>query len=156
VTRSPAGPAPSVLVIGYGNSLRGDDAAGPVLADRLAALALPGVEVRVSHQLTPELAADLAGRDAVVFLDAALGENVRVEIVEPDFASTGLGHAGNPARLLGLAQRLFGSQPRAWLVTIPAAVMELGAALSPRTRTGIEEAEAAVRRLLEAWPARGE
>lgn len=156
MTRSPAVPAPSVLVIGYGNPLRGDDAAGPVLADRLAALALPGVEVRVTHQLTPELAADLAGRDAVLFLDAALGEGVHVEVVEPDFAPTGLGHAGDPARLLGLAQRLYGSQPRAWLVTIPAAGTESGAGLSPRTWAGIEEAEAAVRRLLEAWAARGD
>ena len=36
---SPAG----ILVIGYGNTLRGDDGVGPKVAEAVAALALPGV-----------------------------------------------------------------------------------------------------------------
>ena len=61
------------LVIGYGNTLRGDDGIGPAVAEAVAALGLPGVRVIVAHQLTPELAADLADAQLVVFVDAAVG-----------------------------------------------------------------------------------
>jgi len=51
------GDAARVLVIGYGNTLRGDDGLGQRAAEALAQRALPdGVEVLSCHQLTIELA----------------------------------------------------------------------------------------------------
>ena len=68
-----------VLVIGYGNTLRGDDGIGPAVAGEIDRLAVPGVRVIVVHQLTPELAADLAACRRAVFIDAATtGEAVAV------------------------------------------------------------------------------
>ncbi len=60
------------LVIGYGNPLRTDDAAGPEVARRLACVR-PDVEVMTPQQLVPELAASIARASTVVFIDAAIG-----------------------------------------------------------------------------------
>ena len=64
-------PRDDVLVIGYGNALRGDDAVGLRAAERLAADGrLPGARIDACHQLTPELAADIAAARLVVLVDA--------------------------------------------------------------------------------------
>ena len=58
-----------VLVIGYGNTLRGDDAAG-VKAAELISRHHPEFEYIYLHQLVPELAEQIAERDFVFFIDA--------------------------------------------------------------------------------------
>ncbi len=60
-----------VLVLGYGNPAREDDAIGPLVADRIAALAIDGVEVDTGYQLAVEDAEAVATHDAVVLVDAA-------------------------------------------------------------------------------------
>jgi hydrogenase maturation protease len=57
------------LVIGIGNPLRRDDGAGWWLARR-AEPWLPAAQLRTVHQLTPELAEDLAAAARVLFIDA--------------------------------------------------------------------------------------
>lgn len=93
-------PSPRLLVIGYGNSLRGDDALGPVVIERLRARfdtprwnqqprdglrpatgdgksepATSSIESNIEllscHQLTPELAAHVACFELVLFVDAS-------------------------------------------------------------------------------------
>jgi hypothetical protein len=56
------------LVIGYGNSLRGDDSIGIKVAQMVADWHLPKVRSLSSHQLTPELAAELAQVDLTIFI----------------------------------------------------------------------------------------
>ena len=58
------------LVIGYGNTLRSDDGAGQIVAEKIAQWNLPGVRSLAVHQLTPELAEIIAQADAVIFIDA--------------------------------------------------------------------------------------
>ena len=147
--------AGTILVIGYGNDLRGDDAAGQRAADRVAAWALPGVEVRILHQLTPELADPLAGADRAIFLDAhpvSSGAGVRVRRLRCVPSPTHFAHACDPQGLLDLSQRVFGRAPEAWSVTIPAVDFAFGAPLSSRTKAGIAEALAVVRPLLTSSP----
>src|SRR5262245_1795360 len=60
----------SVVVIGYGNDLRGDDAVGLRAAQAVAAWDMPGVCGLAVHQLTPELAEILAGAALAIFVDA--------------------------------------------------------------------------------------
>ncbi|WP_462320608.1 hydrogenase maturation protease [Halochromatium sp.] len=66
-----------VLVFGYGNPSRGDDALGPRLIERLQGLQdrgqLPGVELLTDFQLQIEHVLDLVGRERVIFVDAAVG-----------------------------------------------------------------------------------
>lgn len=141
----------TILVIGYGNDIRGDDAAGRCAADRVAAWALPGVEVRTLHQLTPELADPLAAADRAIFLDAhpaAQGDAVRVRRLHGDPTPPHAAHTGDPSDLLTLCRRVYGRAPEAWWVTIPAEGFAFGAPLSPRTEAGIVDALAAVRPIL--------
>lgn len=61
-----------ILVFGWGNPSRGDDALGPLFVERIAALQLPGVECLTDFQLQVEHALDLEGRRLVLFVDASL------------------------------------------------------------------------------------
>ncbi len=47
-----------ILVLGYGNELRGDDGLGPLVARTVADANIPGVRVLTARQLLPEFAAD--------------------------------------------------------------------------------------------------
>ena len=74
-----------ILVIGYGNELRGDDGIGPRVAEAVAARNHPGVRVRIVCQLVPELAAELAEARTVIFVDA---------LMDPDGGATELAPLG--------------------------------------------------------------
>ena len=129
-------PDGSFLILGYGNPLRGDDAAGPIAAARLGGLAV--------HQLTPELAEAIAQADAVLFLDAdaALppGE-IAVTAIRP--SSAVLDHHATPAALLELARTVFGAAPKAWLIGMGGENFELTEGLSPAAARAVDRAIAA-------------
>jgi hydrogenase maturation protease len=142
----------SILVIGYGNDLRGDDAAGRCAATRIAAWELPAVRVLSLHQLTPELADPLAAADRAIFLDAhpvADDPAVRVRPISPLPHTNRFGHTSDPQALLAFTQIAFGRIPEAWWVTIPAADFALGEPLSRFAERGIADALAAIRPLLD-------
>lgn len=120
-----------ILLIGYGNDLRQDDGAGLILAERLEqAWRNQGVAVKLLpvHQLTPELAAEIAepGISTVVFVDARViaagevGPQVQMQSLNREPLSPSLGHHLDPATLLLYADRLYGRRPSAWLITVPA------------------------------------
>lgn len=143
------GPGP-VLIIGFGNPLRGDDAAGLRLIEALEAAGQPaGVESLAVHQLTPELAERVAAARAVVFVDAACSEEPAAlrPLEVPPSTVPPPGHHYSPASLMQLTRLIFGVVPPAWLLTLPAADFAFGAALSPRAVGAV----AAGRRLLAVW-----
>jgi hydrogenase maturation protease len=112
---------PRVLLIGYGNPLRGDDALGPMAVERLRPL-LTDAELLSCHQLAPELAERLAGCELALFVDAAAcGEPGTVRLqrrLRPQADGVAsLTHHVQPAALLALAQELYGRAPAAMLVT---------------------------------------
>ena len=65
------------LIIGYGSSLRGDDAAGRRVADRLAEILAdePEVEILSLPQLAPETVLPVSKAEHVYFIDAIGGAN---------------------------------------------------------------------------------
>ena len=68
------------LILGCGNTLRGDDGVGPWLcawAERRLC-SEPGVRVIARQQWTPELAEDVAAADAVVFIDCSIESASRI------------------------------------------------------------------------------
>ncbi len=147
------------LVIGYGNDLRGDDAAGQVVARTVNDWALPGVRALAVHQLVPELAEPVAAAGRVIFVDAYRatlsnlyeGEcRARRRWIEPSDAHISLGHVGDPAGLLALAAALYGCDSGAWLITIPALDFSFGSDLSPITAREVAAALQFVRALVES------
>jgi hydrogenase maturation protease len=125
------GMAATALVIGYGSPIRGDDAIGPLVADRLQQLDLPDwVRVEARHILTAELAAELAEAEQVVFLDAAVdlpaGE-LRCQPLHPDASALStMAHFHDPRELLAWCQGLYGRVPEAWLITAGGADFDYG------------------------------
>lgn len=129
-----------LLVIGYGNPLRGDDGAGPEAACRVERLGLPGVIVIESHQLLPEHAEVLSRHQRAVFIDAHIDlarEEIEISPVAPA-ANPQIGsHASDPASLLALAKALYGHAPEATLIAIPARDFDLHEGLSPLTERAV-------------------
>lgn len=141
------------LVIGYGNSLRSDDGAGQLVAEAVAEWGLATVRSLARHQLTPELAADLADADAVIFVDAVVAfdqpeAQVQVEPLAPRHQRDTLGHAVDPRSLLSLTQTLYDKTPRAYRILIPAFSFAFGEALSPTTQARVEQALEKIRALV--------
>ena len=127
------------LVIGYGNGLRGDDAVGPHAAEQVEGWDLPGVTSLVVHQLTPELAAAIAEAEAVWFIDASVEGPGRVESVAPAEPSRSLDHLWSPGVLLYLAKSLYGAEPPAYHLLIPAVAFGYGEGLSAIARDGLAD-----------------
>lgn len=127
-----------LLVLGWGNPGRGDDALGPLLVERLMAQAsdLVGdgmLEGLTDFQLQVEHALDLAGRRHVLFVDAArdLREPLAVRVLAPHPAPTPFTHALAPEALLHVAGQLHGhAPPPATLLALRARRFEFGAPLS--------------------------
>jgi hydrogenase maturation protease len=146
----------SALVIGYGNPLRGDDGVGWHAVEGLVRDgAIGDTRALTRHQLTPELAADVAGATAVVFVDARAddGGAVRVDLVVPEAGAPGVPgawtHHMTPGALVAMAGDLYGHTPRAWLVTVPAASTGASDELSPEIRALLPFVVAAVEDLLQ-------
>jgi hydrogenase maturation protease len=114
------------LIIGYGSPIRGDDAIGPLAADRLDSLLEQGelpdwIEIQSRHILTAELVEDLKRADLAIFLDAAAdtppGE-VRCRPLQPDAtALSTMAHFHDPRELLAWCEALYGEAPAAWLIS---------------------------------------
>jgi hydrogenase maturation protease len=144
--------AKRLLVIGYGNELRGDDAAGPQIARAVAAWGLPEVRALALHQLTPELAEALALADHAIFVDAAHTDRVEAHVAFCPIASLNrphlAGHTGDPRALLALANAVYGQCPRAWSIGVPATSFAYGAGLSDITSAGVTGALRLIRYLI--------
>jgi hydrogenase maturation protease len=141
----------STLVIGIGNTLRGDDGAGVRVAEQLAQRC-PAVTVLAVHQLAPELAETLTRFRRVVFVDASLQtETLRIGPVSPALPGSARGsHAVGPGHLLELAGTLYGATPDEVLIAeIPATDFEFGDRFSPPTAAAAEECVERLRQLLQ-------
>lgn len=131
------------IVIGYGNSLRGDDAVGCIAADRIAQLGYVGVSVVSCHQLVPELAAELSQFDCAIFIDASVQESPGVLSVRQLDVShespAPLSHHIDPASLLNCAAHIYGRAPEAFLVTVGSDSFEFMADLSEPVKARMPE-----------------
>jgi len=142
-----------VLVIGYGNTLRGDDAAG-VHAAELIAQRHPEIICVCLHQLVPELAEQIAECDLVFFIDAQKNitqPNARLVApsIEADQPRT---HFISPESLLALSQQLYQHIPtKAYVVGIPASQFEFSEELSTATKNGVDESVRLVNKILSEF-----
>lgn len=142
----------SLLVIGYGNTLRSDDGVGPKVVEAVEALDLPGVSTLSCGLLTPELADPISKAGRVIFVDAAVDAPAGVELRPISAAETAqiLAHASDPRALLALARDVFGRAPKAWWLTIPAENLGIGEALSEKARRGFAAALVEIRKIAKA------
>jgi hydrogenase maturation protease len=137
--------AQDVLVIGYGNPLRGDDGAGWHAAELLAEDdRAAGARVLALHQLTPELAEDVSQARLLVLVDASekpgvAGAVSSHELLREPVSGSVFSHHVDPARLLQLANTLFGQAPPAVQVSIKVADTDAGTELSAPVGAAMSE-----------------
>jgi hydrogenase maturation protease len=141
-----------ILILGYGNPLRGDDGFGCHAARRLAAaIQDPNIEVRECHQLTPELAEPVSQAAHVILIDAAregpVGE-LRREAVDPEAAGAFTHHL-TPSGLMACARELYGRTPQATLFTAAGASFDYTMDLSDPVEAAVLEVCGQVLSLLQ-------
>ncbi|QQE63601.1 hypothetical protein GFS31_02680 [Leptolyngbya sp. BL0902] len=133
------------LVIGYGNTLRGDDGVGYRVAEAIETWDWANVEAYPCHQLTPDLAALLAEQDRVFFVDASQPQNPPSPLVltrldlKTAASPTFTGHHSTPMDLLILTQQLYGQSPLAYTLLLPTWAMGYGEDLSPIAERGMRQ-----------------
>ncbi|CAG1001527.1 hydrogenase maturation protease [Rhodocyclaceae bacterium] len=118
-----------VLVFGWGNPSRGDDALGPLFVERIAALDLPGVECLTDFQLQVEHALDLNGRQRILFVDASVDAPAPFSAapIFPAKDASFTTHAMTPQSVLQVYCDLEDAEPPpTWLLAIRAEQFELG------------------------------
>jgi hydrogenase maturation protease len=160
-------PRAAALVFAIGNASRGDDALGPTVGEALRTEGVfdgTAAELIEVYQLQIEDALELAGRDAVLFIDArrpragrpgaAGGRAVEIGPLEPALHPTPFTHALAPSALLEVAQRVAGGAPPAWLLAIEGEDFELGAPLSAAARARLAPALALARDWLRSGSGR--
>ncbi len=136
-----------VLVFGWGNRSRGDDALAPLFVERLcAAVAVdPRVEFLEDYQLQIEHVLDLAGRQQVLFVDASLTCVAPFEVrpLSPAKDVSFTTHALSPHALLQVFCEVQGvAPPPCTLLAIRGERFELG---EPPGPTALENLDAALR-----------
>lgn len=140
-----------MLILGVGNSFRGDDAAGIEAARRLRRRARPSLEVRERYGDLAGILEDLRGEERVIIIDATSpgstpGKVVRLE-ARAGTLPTGFGRASTHA--FGLAEaielaRALGRLPSVIVYGIEGKTFVPGEPLSPEVEAAVEEVVARV------------
>jgi hydrogenase maturation protease len=148
-----------LLLFGYGNPGRGDDALGPELIGRIAQLRLADVECQNDMQLQVEHVTDLAACKRVLFIDADMSCAEPFDFSEIAAVKDGsyTSHAMSPTALLHAYSQVYGKDaPPAFLLRIRGYDFELGDPLTDQASANLEVATKLVVELctavsLPAW-----
>jgi hydrogenase maturation protease len=135
-----------ILLIAIGNTLRRDDGAGPRVLELLEDL--HGTARLSCHQLTPDLAEDIAAADSVIFIDAEVNKgSVRLTSLDSEHdAPSASTHSLTPAALVRIARKAFGFAGEALLCPVSGRDFSMGAGLSPETEANAQAAADLLRR----------
>ncbi len=170
-----------VLVVGYGCSLRCDDAVGQRVAEELrrrsrSVPALRGAKFVVTECLSPELAEDLAASGFAILADAALDGRPAGTVTvapaagappagAPGAGAKGGGGAGggggrvaagcwedlSPMTLLALARDLYGNAPEAVVVSVGVEETSVGEGLSAAVEAAVPKAASLAEEAVRTW-----
>lgn len=138
------------LLIGYGNAVRGDDGAGAHIVREIEKTKLPGVSVRIVHQLQVELIEDFSGFDRIIFVDAR-NEGPEVSLEKIQFPKTCVitsSHHAGPELLGNLAKKIYGFESELFLCSIRGENFDFKKELSPDALTRAKAAITQIRELI--------
>ncbi|HMK43352.1 MAG TPA: hydrogenase maturation protease [Dissulfurispiraceae bacterium] len=128
--------AQKILVIGYGNPLRGDDGFGVYASEQLQRILKDdSVNILTVHQLGPELAEDVSEADFIIFMDVHLSSHVGEQRCRRVFLDGSMpltfSHHMKPGALLACAQAIYGTHPQAVMISVGSNLFDHGPMLSP-------------------------
>lgn len=135
-----------LLVFGWGNPSRGDDALGPMLIEKLIDLhqhKASTIEFLTDFQLQIEHALDLADRTQVLFVDASQNCTTPFEVttLQPTRDASFTTHAMSPESVMQVFRDLQGIEPPTCLMlAIRGEQFELGSPLSEGAESNLAQA----------------
>jgi len=143
-----------ILIIGYGNPLRSDDAIGKQIAQTMKDhLKRSDVEVVLTFQLTPELVENVSHAELVVFIDAKMdgtpGEVIH-EAVKPQSLTGAFTHNVTPMSLLATAYELYGALTNGIMISITGAGFGYGCELSSQLQEKLPAIADQVKAIIES------
>jgi hydrogenase maturation protease len=140
-------PKKKVLVYGYGNPGRQDDALGIVMADNLKKWAdkigYSSFDVDQNYQLNIEDSSKIMDYDLVVFVDASVKEidSYELEEVIPDLKTEFSMHSVTPSFVLGLCQEISNTYPQVYQLHIKGYEFEFMEEMSQAAKDNLIAAE---------------
>lgn len=146
---------PRIVLFGYGNPSRGDDALGPMLLERAEAWLADRpdliVELVPDFQLQIEHALDLQDRDLALFLDAdvACAAPFGFRRAEPSQDASYTTHELSPGAVLHVCREITGqAPPPTFILSVRGERFELGESLSPAAALNLDTAWIFLKQLL--------
>ncbi len=142
-----------ILLFGYGNLSRGDDALGPLLLEYVQTHCdLNAIEILTDFQLQIEHALDLENREIVLFVDASMACTHAFDFAELEAArdKSYTTHAMSPAAVLAVYQSIKKqTPPPCFLLSIKGEKFELGEGLSGNAKNHLDLAYQFAAQLLQ-------
>jgi len=133
-----------ILVFGYGNLSRGDDALGVLMLEHIEArFTLENIDLLTDFQLQIEHALDLENRELVVFVDASVKSETAFAFtqLQPIRDLSHTTHAMSPAAILDTYQTIKNEPPPpCFLLAIGADSFELGEDLGDKAKQNLTKA----------------
>jgi hydrogenase maturation protease len=141
-----------ILIFGYGNLSRGDDALGPLLLERIEdKIDADTVEILTDFQLQIEHALDFENRQLVLFIDASVSCKRAFDFFELQASKdkSYTSHAMSPTALLQVYQSIKKhAPPPCFLLSIQGISFELGESLSLQAENNLQHAVTFAERFL--------
>ena len=141
-----------ILIFGYGNPARGDDALGPRFVELIQPMReRVQFDTITDYQLQVEHALDLAHRQQVIFVDASVSAAAPFEFTQvlPSRDTSYTSHAMTPAALLAVYEQISDQAlPDARLLSIRGYAFELGSPISAEAGTNLDHSTGFLRELL--------
>lgn len=141
-----------ILIFGYGNLSRGDDALGVLMLEYIETnFDLTNIELQTDFQLQIEHALDLENRELVIFVDASVKSDIPFQFsrLKPIRDLSHTTHAMSPAAILDVYQTIKKeTPPPCFLLAIGAKSFELGEELGEEARLNFSKASAFIKTLL--------
>jgi len=147
---------PSIIVIGVGNPLRGDDGVGWYAVDRLMELFKSSeIEFIKCRELLPEISETISQRKFVIFIDVAVDTEsgiVAEKKVAPakNFSSLET-HQLDPAGILAFSKALYGNVPKAMMLTVRGESFVYHEGLSKEVRDVSDKLVQRAKGILKKW-----
>ncbi|MDH3354895.1 MAG: hydrogenase maturation protease [Chromatiales bacterium] len=144
---------PPVLIFGYGNPSRGDDALGPLMLEQIDSQ--PEIELLTDFQLQVEHSLDMVGRELILFIDASEScpepfqfrqlDCENHQSVSPGYTT----HTLTPTELIAAYRSVHHhAPPPSFLLTIRGEQYELGTPLSALAHSNLKQAQQWISSLL--------
>jgi len=137
-------PPNRILIYGFGNPGRQDDALGILLAGEMETWIkknkFTNIEVDQNYQLNIEDSEKISHYDVVIFVDAMINEtgSFSYSLLKPDLITDFTMHSVKPSFIVGLCEQIFGICPQSFLLQIRGYEWEIIEKISPKARINLE------------------